>query len=66
MSTTTEVIEKCPHFNCGGNKVRETIVFKVNPYPPSQIILGPGGKGQMVSKTEIKIYCTKCSTLFNQ
>jgi len=64
MNTTVEEVGKCPH--CKGRKVRETMNYKVNPYPLSQAIMGLGGAGQMESKTKITIYCTQCFTIFKQ
>jgi len=66
MNIVNEDIGKCPHSDCGGRKVRETFTYQESPYPPSQTILGPGGKNQLQTKTKITIYCTKCFSIFRQ
>jgi len=66
LKTKIKEIGECPHYNCGGKKVQETISYRENPYPPTQVILGPGGKNQMISKSKILIYCTKCFSIFKQ
>ena len=64
LKTISEIVGKCPH--CSGKKLRELMTWKENPYPPSQIILGPGAKNQLTIKTKTTIYCNTCSTIFKE
>ena len=66
MKTRIEVIGKCPHSNCKGNKVKETMTYKETAYPSTQSIVSTRPKVEMITKTKISYYCTTCLSVFKQ